>query len=83
MLSFHTRKQNYDTVCFSPCREVVSNRQSMLTVITGERWKNVLSPAFTTGKLKDVMFIMNSTVDTFLTKCKAAAESGETVDIYK
>ena len=58
----------------------------MLTVITGERWKNVrsiLSPAFTTGKLKDVMFIMNSAVDTFLRKCKAAAESGETVDIYK
>ena len=66
--------------------EVPEPSASMLTNLTGERWKNVrsvLSPAFTTGKLKDIMFIMNQAIDTFLEKCKSAAESGETVDIFK
>lgn len=58
---------------------------SMLTVLTGEKWKNVrstLTPTFTSGKLKSMMFIMNEAADVLLSKLEKAAEESTPVDIH-
>ena len=59
---------------------------SMLTVVTGQRWKNIrsiMSPAFTSGKLKQMMYIMNEAGDVLLTKIAKAVEDNVAVDIHK
>ena len=59
---------------------------SMLTTVTGQRWKDIrsiMSPAFTSGKLKGMMYIMEKAGDTLLQKIGGAIENNETVDIHK
>ena len=59
---------------------------SMLTIVTGQKWKDIrsiLSPAFTTGKLKGMMYIMEKAGDTLLQKIGSAIENNEPVDIHK
>eukprot|EP00794_Sanderia_malayensis_P005402 gene5402-6078_t len=58
---------------------------SMLTSITGQKWKNVrsiLTPTFTSGKLKQMMFIMQEASDTLVEKLEQAAIKSEAVDIH-
>ena len=58
----------------------------MLTVVTGQRWKDIrsiLSPGFTSGKLKQMMYIMNEAGDVLLTKIAKAVEDNAAVDIHK
>ena len=59
---------------------------SMMTVVTGQRWKNIrsiMSPAFTSGKLKGMMYIMHKAGDVLLNKIAKATEDNTAVDIYK
>ena len=59
---------------------------SMLTNVTGQRWKDIrsiLSPTFTSGKLKGMMYIMEKAGDTLLQKIRSAIENNEAVDIHK
>ena len=59
---------------------------SMLTNVTGQRWKDIrsiMSPAFTSGKLKGMMYIMEKAGDTLLQKIGSAIENNEAVDIHK
>lgn len=59
---------------------------SMLTIITGQRWKDVrsiMSPGFTSGKLKNMMYIMNEAGDVLLRKIEKAAEEKIAVDIHE
>ena len=66
--------------------EFTEPMNSIITNLTGDRWKNVrsvITPAFTTGKLKDIMSCVNQAINTFLGKCKTAAETNETIDIYE
>ena len=59
---------------------------SMLTMLTGERWKHVrstLTPTFTSGKLKQMMFIMNEASDILLSKMEKAAADNIAVNIYE
>ena len=59
---------------------------SMLTIVTGQKWKDIrsiLSPAFTSGKLKGMMYIMEKAGDVLLQKIGSAIERNETVDIHK
>ena len=59
---------------------------SMLTFVTGQRWKDIrsiMTPAFTSGKLKGMMYIMEKAADTLLQKIGSAIERNEAVDIYK
>ena len=59
---------------------------SMMTVVTGQRWKNIrsiMSPAFTSGKLKRMMYIMDKAGDVLLTKLAKATEENVAVDIHK
>ncbi len=58
---------------------------SMLTSVTGQRWKDirsVLTPTFTSGKLKQMMFIMNEASDTLLGKLENAANDRKAIDIH-
>ena len=58
----------------------------MLTIVTGQKWKDIhsiLSPAFTSGKLKGMMYIMEKAGDTLLQKIGSAIERNEAVDIHK
>lgn len=59
---------------------------SMLTTVTGQRWKgirSVLSPSFTSGKLKSMMYIMNEAGDVLLSKMRKAVEENAVVDIHR
>ena len=59
---------------------------SMLTAVKGQRWKDIrstLTPAFTSGKLKGMMYIMNQAGDTLLKKIEKAAEEKQAVDIHE
>eukprot|EP00794_Sanderia_malayensis_P000606 gene606-1268_t len=59
---------------------------SMLSIVPGQRWKNirsVISPTFTSGKLKQMMFIMNEASDTLLSKLENVANTNTAVDIHE
>ena len=42
-----------------------------------------MSPGFTSGKLKNMMYIMNEAGDVLLTKIAKAVEDNAAVDIHK
>ena len=59
---------------------------SMMTFMTGQKWKDIrsiMSPAFTSGKLKGMMYIMEKAGDTLLQKMESATKNNEAVDINK
>ena len=59
---------------------------SMMTVVTGQRWKDIrsiMSPAFTSGKLKGMMYIIEKAGDVLLQKMERATKNNEAVDIHK
>ena len=59
---------------------------SLLTSVSGQRWKDIrsiLTPAFTSGKLKNMIYIMNEAGDVLLSKIEKAAEEKEVVDIHQ
>ncbi|XP_065055855.1 cytochrome P450 3A19-like [Rhopilema esculentum] len=58
----------------------------MLTAVKGQRWKDIrsiMTPNFTSGKLKGMMYIMNEAGDTLLKKIEKAAEEKQAVDIHE
>ena len=58
----------------------------MMTITTGQRWKDIrsiVSPAFASGKLKGMMYIMDKAGDVLLTKIAKAAKENVAVDIYE
>ena len=58
----------------------------MINVVKGQRWKDIrsiLTPAFTSGKLKSMMYIMNEAGDTLLKKIEKAAEEKQAVNIHE
>ena len=60
--------------------------KSMLTEVRGQSWKDIrsiLTPAFTSGKLKSMMYIMNEAGHTLLKKIEKAAEEKQAVDIHE
>ena len=59
---------------------------SSLTSLHGDRWKNVrslLSPTFSSGKIKDMIFIMHEAADTLIEKMREAAEEQKAFDIHE
>eukprot|EP00112_Aurelia_sp_Birch-Aquarium-sp1_P007736 Seg1845.6 transcript_id=Seg1845.6/GoldUCD/mRNA.D3Y31 product="Cytochrome P450 3A24" protein_id=Seg1845.6/GoldUCD/D3Y31 len=59
---------------------------SMLTVVTGQRWKHIrsiLTPTFTSGKLKSMMYIMHEAGDVLVKKMETAAKAGTPIDIHE
>eukprot|EP00795_Rhopilema_esculentum_P016292 gene16292-7678_t len=60
--------------------------KSMMSEVKGQRWKDIrsiMTPAFTSGKLKGMMYIMNEAGDTLLKKIEKAAAERQAVDIYE
>ena len=60
--------------------------KSMLTSVEGPAWKNlrsILTPAFTSGKLKNMMYIMHEAGDTIVQKMGKAADENQVIDIHK
>lgn len=59
---------------------------SALTSLQGDKWKNarsILSPTFSSGKIKDMIFIMHEAADTLLEKMGKAAEEKYAFDIHE
>ncbi len=57
----------------------------MLTSVGGQKWKNIrsiLTPIFTSGKLRQMMFIMQEASDTLLKKLETVADKGKAIDIH-
>ena len=60
--------------------------KSMIAEVRGQRWKDIhsiLTPAFSSGKLKGMMYIMNEAGDTLLKKIEKAVEVKQAVDIHE
>ncbi|ESO89799.1 hypothetical protein LOTGIDRAFT_218629 [Lottia gigantea] len=58
--------------------------EAFLTVVNGERWRNsrsVLSPSFTSGKMRAMVPLMKNCVENFLKHLEKHAESGKAVDV--
>ncbi len=71
--------QNGDMVLPDPISE-------MLTEAKGQKWKNIrsiLTPMFTSGKMKQMMFIMQEASDTLLKKLDAVADKEKAIDIHE
>ena len=59
---------------------------SSLSSLHGVRWKNarsILSPTFSSGKIKDMIFIMHEAADTLLEKLGKAADEQKAFDIHE
>ncbi|XP_022256482.1 cytochrome P450 3A29-like isoform X1 [Limulus polyphemus] len=57
-----------------------------LTHVQGHRWKeirSVLTPSFTTGKLKTMSSIMNYAIQELLTNIEKKSQEGKPFDVYK
>ncbi|XP_065055850.1 cytochrome P450 3A17-like [Rhopilema esculentum] len=60
--------------------------KSIMSEVKGQRWKDIrsiMTPAFTSGKLKGMMYIMNEAGDTLLKKIEKAAAEKQAVDIHE
>ena len=59
---------------------------SMMTVLEGQRWKNVrniLTPTFTSGKLKQMITIIHDAADTLLGKMEKAADEKNAFNVHE
>ena len=59
---------------------------SFLTTLEGQRWRNVrniLTPTFTSGKLRQMITIIHDAADTLLGKMEKAADEKKAFDVYQ
>ncbi|GBM45506.1 Thromboxane-A synthase [Araneus ventricosus] len=56
-----------------------------LQVLRDKKWKeirSIITPFFTTSKIKEMVPVMNTTIDSFMSKVEKKCEAGEEFDIY-
>ncbi|XP_042877584.1 cytochrome P450 3A29-like [Penaeus japonicus] len=66
-------------------RPVVISQSKMLIALRDQHWKDVrkiMSPVFSTAKMKKMMPLMSGCVEVLLQKCHQLAASGQEFDIY-
>lgn len=66
-------------------RPVVVSQSKMLVALRDQHWKDVrkiMSPVFSTAKMKKMMPLMSGCVEVLLQKCHQLASSGQEFDIY-
>ncbi|XP_022252068.1 cytochrome P450 3A8-like [Limulus polyphemus] len=83
MKDFHNFTDRPEVIPLKGKKEDIFSKE--LINLKGQRWKEVrsiLTPTFSTAKLKQMTSIISHTVDIFISKVKKKSECGEFFDIY-